>query len=362
MKKTFTLVLMSQASLCIPWAVRRCLGMAEGHYTGGHHDVAARYCLLLLISLPCGIESARIRFRRFMPTLLNWRTLMRIGIGLPSTIPGVSGSLILDWARRADAGPFVSLGVLDRIVYPNYEPLITLTAAAAVTSRARLLTSVFLAPLRNTALFAKQAASLDVLSSGRLTLGLGIGARPDDFEAAGVDMSTRGKRFDEQLETLGRIWSGQPLSETVGTIGPTPAQPGGPAILLGGNSPAALKRTAHWGNGYIAGGGNPQMAAQAYQMVRQIWREAGRPGKPHFVGTGYFGLGENARERAAWYIRDYYSFAGPYADAIVSTMPASPEELTSFIQAFADAGADEVMLWPCIAELDQVDRLAQIVA
>jgi alkanesulfonate monooxygenase SsuD/methylene tetrahydromethanopterin reductase-like flavin-dependent oxidoreductase (luciferase family) len=286
---------------------------------------------------------------------------MRVGIGLPSTIPGVSGSLILDWARRADAGPFASLSVVDRIVYPNYEPLITLTAAAAVTSRARLLTSVFLAPLRNTALFAKQAASLDALSSGRLTLGLGIGARPDDFEAAGVDMSTRGKRFDEQLETFERIWSGQPFSETVGPIGPPPAQPGGPEILLGGYKPAALKRIARWGNGYIAGGVGPETAAQAYQMVQQIWREAGRPGKPHFVGCGYFGLGANARERASGYIHDYYSYAVPYADAIVSTMPTSPDEVTSFIQAFADAGADEVMLWPCIAELDQVDRLAQIV-
>ena len=286
---------------------------------------------------------------------------MRVGIGLPSTIPGTPGSLILDWARRADAGPFSSLGVLDRLVYPNYESLITLAAAAGATTRVRLLTSILLAPLRNPVLLAKQTASIDALSGGRLTLGLGVGARPDDFEAAGVDMNTRGKRFDEQLATMRRIWSGQPLSESVGPIGPTPTTAGGPEILLGGNSPAALKRTERWGNGYIAGGGGAERAVSAYQMVQDAWREAGRPGKPRFVGCGYFGLGENARERGGQYVRHYYSFAGPYTDAVVGSMPVSPAEITGFIQAFADAGADEVMLWPTIPELDQVDRLAQIV-
>lgn len=286
---------------------------------------------------------------------------MRVGIGLPSTIPGTPGTLILDWARRADAGPFSSLGVLDRLVFPNYEPLITLAAAAAATSRVRLLTSVLLAPLRNPALLAKQTASIDALSGGRLTLGLGVGGRADDFQAAGVDLHTRGKRFDGQLETLARVWAGKPVSESAGSIGPTPAQPGGPEILLGGNSPAALRRAARWGNGYISGGGGAERAIPAYQIVQDAWREADRPGTPRFVGCGYFGLGENARERGGQYIRHYYGFAGPYADAIVSSLPVSPDEITGFIQAFIDAGADEVVLWPTIPELDQVDRLADLI-
>src|SRR6266436_8800484 len=131
---------------------------------------------------------------------------MQIGIGLPGTIPGVQGKLILDWAKRADAGPFSSLGNLDRLVYPNYEALITLAAAAGVTQRIRLITTVLLAPLHNAGVLAKQTASLDALSGGRLTLGLGVGGREDDFRATETSFEDRGRRFDRQLETLHRIW------------------------------------------------------------------------------------------------------------------------------------------------------------
>src|SRR5579862_4971267 len=124
---------------------------------------------------------------------------MKIGLGIPANIPGVPGEQILAWASKADAGPFSTLGLIDRLVYPNYDVLMTLAAAAGATNRIRLTTSVLLAPLRNAAILAKQAASLDALSGGRLTLGLGIGGREDDYLAAGVPFHRRGKIFDEQL-------------------------------------------------------------------------------------------------------------------------------------------------------------------
>src|SRR5579871_2980216 len=113
---------------------------------------------------------------------------MQIGIGLPNAVPGTDGPRLIEWARRADAGPFTSLGVLDRLAYASYDPLTALAAAAAVTRRVRLVTMIVIGPLRNTLLLAKAAASVDALSGGRLTLGLAVGARRDDYEAAGIEI------------------------------------------------------------------------------------------------------------------------------------------------------------------------------
>jgi alkanesulfonate monooxygenase SsuD/methylene tetrahydromethanopterin reductase-like flavin-dependent oxidoreductase (luciferase family) len=286
---------------------------------------------------------------------------MKIGIGHPGTIPGVKGQLILDWARRADAGPFSSLGSLDRLVYTNFDTLITLTAAAAVTQRIRLMTTVLLAPLYNPGVLAKQAASLDAFSGGRLSLGVGVGAREDDFRAAQTSFHDRGKRFEAQLETMKRAWSGQPLAEDIGPIGPSPVQPGGPELLIGGYSPAAIKRLSRWGDGYIAGGAPPPMARQGYELAEQAWKAAGRAGAPRFVTGMYWGLGPEAAERAGAYIRNYYAFAGPMAEQIASSVPSTPEAVKGAIQAFADVGVDELICWPCIPELDQVDRLADLI-
>ena len=285
---------------------------------------------------------------------------MKIGIGLPATIPGTEGSRILEWAKKADNGPFSSLATLDRLVFPNYEPLITLAAVAGVTQRIRLITTVLLAPLRNPVLFAKQTASLDALSGGRLTLGLGIGAREDDYLAASVPFKKRGKLFDEELETLKKIWSGQPLNDKIGPIGPSPAQSGGPEILMGGYSPAAIQRVGHWGNGFIAGGRDPKGTQQFFQAAEEAWKGAGRPGKPRLVGCFYYALGTNAKERASAYLRNYYAMLGPMVETMISNLPMTTEAIKERIQAYEDIGAGEVIMWPCTPDLEQLDQVAEL--
>ncbi|MDQ2906319.1 MAG: LLM class flavin-dependent oxidoreductase [Ktedonobacteraceae bacterium] len=287
---------------------------------------------------------------------------MKIGIGLPANIPGVRRELILDWARRAEAGPFSSLALVDRVVYPNFEPLITFAAVAAVTERVRLVTSVLLAPLRDATLLAKQSASLDALSNGRLTLGLGVGSREDDFRATATSLHDRGKRFDLQLAQMTRIWAGQALSEQVGPIGPAPVRAGGPEILLGAYSPAGIQRLGRWGDGYIAGGGgDSERARQLFNMAGKVWQEAGRAGKPRLVACMYYGLGPNASEGIHTTILNYYSFMGPMAQQMANNIPATPEAVSKAIASFTDIGVDELILWPCIPDLDQVSRLEDLV-
>src|SRR5919109_974266 len=195
---------------------------------------------------------------------------MDIAIGLPATIPGTRGSLVLDWAKRADSGPFSSLGILDRLVYPNYESLTTLAAAAALTSRVRLMTTVLIAPLRGAGVLAKQAATIDALSGGRLTLGLGVGSRDDDFQFAPASFHDRGRRFEEQLELMKRVWSGQPVSAEVGPIGPPPARAGGPELLIGGYSPTPIQWVGRWADGFISGGiPDPEQVRQLFDLAQE---------------------------------------------------------------------------------------------
>jgi alkanesulfonate monooxygenase SsuD/methylene tetrahydromethanopterin reductase-like flavin-dependent oxidoreductase (luciferase family) len=285
---------------------------------------------------------------------------MKIAIGLPAGIPQVPASLVFDWAKRAEAGSFSSLCAIDRLVYANYDPLITFANVAGVTQRIRLMTTVLIAPLHNAGILAKQAASLDALSHGRLTLGLGVGGREDDFRAAPASFHDRGKRFEHQLELMTRIWSGQPVDHETGPIGPAPVQPGGPEVLLGGSTSKAMERLARWGNGYMAGAWSRERTSQTFRLAEDVWRQAGRVGQTRLVGAAYYGLGQNADERTQNFLLNYYAFAGSAASLRGRTVLTTNQAIRTHIQAFTDIGTDELIFWPCIADLDQVNRLADL--
>ncbi|MFF3438787.1 LLM class flavin-dependent oxidoreductase [Streptosporangium sp. NPDC002721] len=282
---------------------------------------------------------------------------MNVGLGLPIGDP----SSLLSWARRADAGPFTTLGLLDRLVYANPEPLVTLAAIAGATSRIRVQTEVLLGPLRESALLAKQAATLDLMSGGRFTLGVGIGTRQDDYLAAGVDVRGRGHRLDRQLATLRRVWSGGRYSEEVGPIGPAPVREGGPEILIGAFAPAALERVARWGDGYLCAA-PAGMAGQLMRDVERCWTQEGRPGRPRIVAQANVALGpEDTVRDATEEITSYYGFLGD-TTRVVENMLTTPERIREAITAFTDLGADEVMLYCWARDADQVDRLADVVS
>jgi alkanesulfonate monooxygenase SsuD/methylene tetrahydromethanopterin reductase-like flavin-dependent oxidoreductase (luciferase family) len=285
-----------------------------------------------------------------------------IGIGLPNTVPGTEGRMLIDWARHAEEAGFSTLGTIGRLVYQSYEELVALSAAAAVTSQIRLTTGVLLAPLyTNSALLAKQAASLDRLSGGRLVLGLGLGGRDDDFAASGVSTHHRGRRLEEQVALMRRVWSGEEFG-SAGGIGPEPARPGGPEIIVGGGTEASFRRVARIADGWIMGGGTPDMFAQGAAAVDQAWQEAGRPGKARKLTLAYFGLGPEARSQAEGYILHYYAWLGDIAGMIASGAAVSAEMVKSYIAAFEASGCDEIIFVPTASRLDQVALLAEAIA
>ncbi|HEY4019978.1 MAG TPA: LLM class flavin-dependent oxidoreductase [Pseudonocardiaceae bacterium] len=279
---------------------------------------------------------------------------MDISIGLPTTVRGLDGSALLDFARAADRAGFAGLGVIDRLVYDNYDSLVSLAAAAAVTERIRLTSTVLLASYRGSGtVLAKQLASIDRLSGGRLVVGLSVGDRADDFEVAGAEFRRRGRLLDGVVRELESVWSAK-------DIGPAP-QPGGPPLLFGGHSPAAMRRAAEHGIGWIAGGSSGSTYRDLLGTARQKWADANRTGRLRAVALTYFCLGPNGRERAGEYLRDYYSYIGPKAQKLAETVAVTPERVREIVAEYTEADCDELVLVPCSGDVAQVDRLAAAV-
>jgi len=279
---------------------------------------------------------------------------MEVGIGLPNAVPGTTAGELVEWARRADARGFSSLGTIDRVVYDNYEPLTALSAAAAVTERIGLATTVLLGPLRpNATELAKEALSVNALSGGRFTLAIGLGGRGDDYEASGIEQAGRGKRLNAMLERIVEVWN-------EGEIGPRAA--GAPRLVVGGHAEASFARAARFGEGWIAGGAPPDQYAEMVRKFRRAWSEAGNDGEPRTMGLAYYSLGDRAEENASAYLGHYYAFLGEeIAGYIVAGAAKDADTVRKRVSAFEDAGCGELIFFPSASDPDQVDLLADAV-
>lgn len=286
---------------------------------------------------------------------------MDIGIGIPNSIPGTTGDVLLEWARRAEQAGFSTLATIGAVEFPTHEELTVLGAAAAVTERIGLLTNVLLAPTRTTAELAKQSATVDQLSNGRLTLGFGVGWRAADYQLTGRDFEGRGAVFDRQLADLHRAWRGEPLIDGTRPVAPRPVQETGIPLLIGGGTDATVRRVAEHGIGYTAGGFPPDQVAEMAARIQEGWRAQGRTGDPRIVALAYYGIGDT-EEASRHYLLEYYGPMGDdMAQMIADTALRTPDALTGAVSAYAEAGVDELVLVPSVAEISQVDGLAETV-
>ncbi|MER7498511.1 LLM class flavin-dependent oxidoreductase [Nonomuraea pusilla] len=282
---------------------------------------------------------------------------MDIGVGLPSTVPGTDGRELAEFARRADRLGFSTLAVLDRLVYDSYDTVVALAAAAAVTERITLAPTILLAAYRPSAvLLAKQLASVDRLAGGRLVVGVAAGGREDDFVATGVPYDGRGRRLDDLLEEMERVWSGE---GAVPGVGPRPVR-GRIPLWIGGNSAASMRRAARCGIGWISGSTPLHRYAEVAAEVRQAWTDAGRTDPPKLGALAYVAPGADRNRAGARYLLDYYAYTGHKARFLADSLIADDARLRETIDGYAAAGCDELMLIPCTSDADQLDLIAKV--
>ncbi|GAC67517.1 LLM class flavin-dependent oxidoreductase [Gordonia soli] len=294
---------------------------------------------------------------------------MRIGMTMPVMEPDLDAEILRSWATTIDSGPFSSLCWGERIAFDNPECLTFLGAAAAWTERVRLVMTVVVPQLHDPVMLAKSLATGDQLSGGRLTVGLGIGGRHEDYEAVGADPSTQTMRqLAERAQLLRRVWGGEKLTESVLPVGPAPHQRGGPEIHVGTTGPKTIRSAAGWADG-VAGVTldlDTTKQAELFDIARDSWADAGRPA-PHLATSFWFALGSGDAPRAqvTRHLHHYMNWIpSEFVDAIAPTTgwAGTEKELEEVLGRFADIGTDEVQLIPTSSDIDQLHRAADVAA
>jgi len=292
---------------------------------------------------------------------------MQVGMTLPVMEPGQRRGTWERWARAVDEGPFSSLALGERMAFGNPELMALLGACAAWTSRVRLATTVIVAPLHDPVWLAKHLATVDVLCDGRLSVGLGIGGRLEDYRAAGADAKGRTQaELARRVAVMRRVWAGEPVyPDLLLPVGPPPVQPGGPSLLAGAQGPKSIRASAAWADGISGFSFGPDLAdiEQTLRLARSAWQEAGRPA-PRLVIAFWYALGPGARDRITSHLRGYLNWLDPRE---VETMlphtgfAGTGPELRELLRNVADLGADEMLLIPTTADVAEVARAADLI-
>jgi len=294
---------------------------------------------------------------------------MRIGMTMPVMEPDLDAATLRSWARAIDDGPFSSLCWGERIAFDNPDSLTLLGALAAWTDRVQLVTTVIVPQLHDPVLCAKALATGDMLSGGRLTVGFGIGGRHEDYRAVGADTMTQSiAGMADRVAIMRRVWAGEKVTESVLPVGPPPARAGGPPLLVGTIGAKTVRRAAAWADGLAGTTMDLDVAKQGelFDVARQAWAQAGKPA-PHLATSFWFALGpaEAARDQVRRHLLRYMNWIpAEFVEAVAPKTGWAGDEdaLAAVLREFAAIGTDEIHLIPTSADLDQLRRVADVVA
>lgn len=275
---------------------------------------------------------------------------------------------VITFAERAEALGYDSLWAPEHSIshIPEVDPFVVLTVAALKTRRIQLGTCVLRVPLRNPVILARALVSLDTLCSGRLTVGIGVGGEnAGEFEGAGVPLKQRGSRTDEAIQVMKRLWAGNPAAfqgkyfrlEGV-VMQPKPAQPGGPAIWVGGRGDAAMRRAARLGDGFMPYFYTPERYREGLVTIRKYASECGRgPDAVYPAYLQYCCLGKPA-EAEAWaraHLGRNYNLNPDQVDRYSLNGPAA--KVIEGVQLFIAAGARHIVIDPACPSEEQLHQL-----
>lgn len=288
---------------------------------------------------------------------------------MPVMEPDLDAKTLRTWAEVVDDGPFSALCWGERVAFDNPDSLTLLGALAAWTDRVRLVTTVIVPQLHNPVALAKALATGDLISGGRLTVGLGVGGRHEDYHAAGADPATQTIRaMSERVAVMQRVWAGEKVTDSVLPVGPPPVQAGGPELLVGTIGPKTVRSAAGWAAGLAGTTLDLDLDKQneLFDVARTAWADAGKP-KPHLATSFWFAIGEPQAARAQVHrhlLRYMNWIPAEFVDAIAPTTgwSGSPDELLETLHRFAEIGTDEVHLIPTSDDIEQVHRVAEVVA
>lgn len=291
---------------------------------------------------------------------------MNISMGLPTFLPHGRDEE-LSWYRKIDEGPWDGLAISDLVTHPHSWALsVQLAAAAAMTERVRLWTAITALPLRNAVLFAKELATIDILSAGRLTLGVGIGSQDEDYLAVGGDLAQRRQRMDEQIAIMRKTWAQEPPAGAHYPVGPKPFQPGGVPLMAGAIGPKSIARAAHWAVGVMDGNNSVSFDAEGLyaqrELVTQIWKETGRQEKPQFSTCLFFALGANAKEQLA---KCVFGISQSYGEegarmAAESATNYRATFLREVVDSAKSMGLNDLILMPTTSDPNEIDRARDV--